>query len=224
MNDCFSLVNILEFCWSIHFHSNSQSFQDQCLTVLFKIYLNNNWTVGQSYHGPTLLYWRLSDFKMWIWNPPQIECSNLGRGHPDCNQYFTGQSGTVQSYNWPTIQLDSKTHNICIRRELGKTIKLKDILSYNYILVEFTKFVFISADFALNNWQQSTETCRRTRHLKFVSFLLPQILPFSSHFLGYCGIQYSAYSATTPDSFVLDVGIAITSNNVSSNGFFNHAL
>ena len=33
-------------------------------------------------------------------------------------------------------------------------------------------------------------------------------------FLGYCGIQYQAYSATSPDSFVLD-DTAITSVNVS---------
>ena len=180
--------------------------------------------MGQSFCRPTLLYWRLSDFKRWIWNPPQIECTNLGRGHPDCNQYFTGQSGTVTSYNWPSIQLVSKTHNICIRHELGKTLQLKGLLSYNYKNVEFTKFVFISADFALNYLQQSTKTCRRTRHLKFVSFLLHQILQLFSYFLGYCGIQYSAYSATTPDSFILDVGISITSSNVSSNGFFNRAL
>ena len=59
----------------------------------------------------------------------QIECSSLARGDPDCNQYITGQSGTVTSYNWPNIQLDEKTHNICIRRELGETIKLKGLLS-----------------------------------------------------------------------------------------------
>jgi len=75
----------------------------------------------------------------WKAKVSQIECSSLARGNPDCNQYITGASGTVNSYNWPTIQLSSKTHNICIRRELG-----------------------------------------------------------------YCGIQYNAYSATNPDSFILD--------------------
>jgi len=104
---------------------------------------------GRSTTATTLTFTTASTSGItWRAKVTQIECTNLGRGHPDCNQYFTGASGTVQSYNWPTIQLDSKTHNICIRRELG-----------------------------------------------------------------YCGIQYSAYSATTPDSFVLDVGIAITANN-----------
>jgi len=78
----------------------------------------------------------------------QIECSSLSRGDPDCNQYITGLSGTVNSYNWPTIMLSSKTANICIRRELG-----------------------------------------------------------------YCGIQYNAYAATNPDSFLLDDGVTATAVN-----------
>ena len=56
----------------------------------------------------------------WKTKITQIECENLSRADPDCNQYITGLSGTVQSYNWPSIQLQSKTHNICIRRESGK--------------------------------------------------------------------------------------------------------
>ena len=39
-------------------------------------------------------------------------------------------------------------------------------------------------------------------------------------FPGYCGIQYNAYSATSPDSFVLD-DVTITSVNVSCNTFLN---
>ena len=43
---------------------------------------------------------------------------------------------------------------------------------------------------------------------------------------GYCGIQYSAYSATNPDSFALDDGggdgVTITASNVSYNLFLNH--
>ena len=52
-------------------------------------------------------------------------------------------------------------------------------------------------------------------------FILHQILQFYPYFLGYCGIQYQAYAATSPDSYILDAGITITSVNVSSNGFFN---
>ena len=39
-------------------------------------------------------------------------------------------------------------------------------------------------------------------------------------FSGYCGIQYNAYSATNPDSFVLD-DVTTTSVNVSCNTFLN---
>ena len=42
------------------------------------------------------------------------------------------------SYNWPNIQLVSKTHNICIRRELGKTFYHKTIEMWNS-----AKFAFI---------------------------------------------------------------------------------
>jgi len=43
----------------------------------------------------------------------------LARAYPGCNQFFTGLSGTFHSYNWPTVQLQSKRHNICLRKELG---------------------------------------------------------------------------------------------------------
>jgi hypothetical protein len=49
-----------------------------------------------------------------------VDHPSLARAYPDCNQYLTGQSGIATSYNWPSIQLSSKAHNICIRRELGK--------------------------------------------------------------------------------------------------------
>merc|ERR1711935_606862 len=49
----------------------------------------------------------------------QIECSSTSRADPDCNQWITGTSGTIESYNWPTIQLQAKSHNTCIRREAG---------------------------------------------------------------------------------------------------------
>merc|ERR1712165_205550 len=55
----------------------------------------------------------------WKVKVSQIECSSLARAYPDCNQYFTGVSGNVNSYNWPTVQLQSKSHNICIRKEAG---------------------------------------------------------------------------------------------------------
>merc|ERR1711956_113865 len=108
---------------------------------------------GRSTTSTTLTFTTASTSGItWKAKVTQIECSSLARADPDCNQWFTGISGTVQSYNWPTIQLTSKTHNICIRREAG-----------------------------------------------------------------YCAIQYQAYSATSPDSFVLD-DLAITAANGVAQG------
>jgi len=103
---------------------------------------------GRSTTATTLTFTTASTSGItWKARVSQIECSSLARAYPDCNQYLTGASGIAYSYNWPSIQLSSKAHNICIRRELG-----------------------------------------------------------------YCGIQYSAYSATSPDAFILD-DITITANN-----------
>ena len=49
-----------------------------------------------------------------------LDCDHaFSRAYPDCNQFYTGVSGNVLSYNWPTVQLQSKMHNICIRKEAG---------------------------------------------------------------------------------------------------------
>merc|ERR1712008_359216 len=75
---------------------------------------------GRSTTSTTLTFTTASTSGItWKAKVTQIECSSLARADPDCNQWFTGISGTVQSYYWPSIQLTSKTHNICIRREAG---------------------------------------------------------------------------------------------------------
>merc|ERR1719491_21145 len=103
---------------------------------------------GRASTGTTLTFTTASTSGItWKAKVTQIECHSLARADPDCNQWITGLSGTVQSYNWPSIQLTAKTSNICIRRESG-----------------------------------------------------------------YCGIQYQAYSATSPDSFILTI-TAITAVN-----------
>jgi len=55
----------------------------------------------------------------WKTKITQIECSNLARAPEGCNQYFTGVSGTFQSYNYPTLQLTNRIYSYCIRREAG---------------------------------------------------------------------------------------------------------
>ena len=80
---------------------------------------------GRSTTATTLTFTTASTSGItWKAKVSQIECSSTSRGDPDCNQYITGASGTVNSYNWPTVQLASKTANICIRRELGKYFSL----------------------------------------------------------------------------------------------------
>jgi len=55
----------------------------------------------------------------WKMKVSQIECHSLARANPDCNQWFTGISGVVQSYNWPNVMLQARHFNTCIRREKG---------------------------------------------------------------------------------------------------------
>ena len=55
----------------------------------------------------------------WKIKVSQIECSNLARAYPDCDQFVTGASGTISSYNWPNVQLRAKDYQYCIRREQG---------------------------------------------------------------------------------------------------------
>ena len=55
----------------------------------------------------------------WKIKVSQIECYSTSRAYPDCDQFFTGISGTVASYNWPNVQLQNTDMNICIRREEG---------------------------------------------------------------------------------------------------------
>ena len=57
----------------------------------------------------------------WKIKVSQIECSSTSRGYPDCDQFFTGISGQVASFNWPNVQLQSKDYTYCIRREQGIT-------------------------------------------------------------------------------------------------------
>ncbi len=51
----------------------------------------------------------------------------VSRAPTDCLQYFTGSTGTFQSYNYQSgsasnAMLQSQTYTICIRKELGKHV------------------------------------------------------------------------------------------------------
>jgi len=55
----------------------------------------------------------------WNIKVSQIECTSHAKAPIDCNQYLTGVSGTITSYNWPQFQLQSTNVLYCIRREDG---------------------------------------------------------------------------------------------------------
>ena len=55
----------------------------------------------------------------WKIKVSQIECSSYARAYLDCDQFITGVSGTISSYNWPNVQLRAKDYQHCIRREQG---------------------------------------------------------------------------------------------------------
>jgi len=90
---------------------------------------------------PTTLTFTIATGGTWKIKVTQIECSNLARANPDCNQWFTGLSGTFQSYNWPTVPLQSKTHSYCFRQELG------------YCGIDFNQFLPLTSpdSFAIDN-------------------------------------------------------------------------
>ena len=60
----------------------------------------------------------------WKIKISQIECSSTSRAYPDCDQYVTGATGTISSYNWANVQLQAKDYQHCIRREEGIKIFL----------------------------------------------------------------------------------------------------
>lgn len=49
----------------------------------------------------------------------QIECFSLSLPPQDCAQYFTGISGTFNSYNYPTTMLALADYGTCFRKERG---------------------------------------------------------------------------------------------------------
>ena len=64
-----------------------------CLALsFFLVYVEQ----GRSTTATTLTFTTASTSGItWKAKVSQIECSSLSRGDPDCNQYITGKSGTV---------------------------------------------------------------------------------------------------------------------------------
>lgn len=49
----------------------------------------------------------------------QIECSNLSRPPAGCTQYFTGTTGTVESFNFGNTMQGGLFYTTCVRQEAG---------------------------------------------------------------------------------------------------------
>ena len=75
----------------------------------------------------------------------QIECSSLSRAKPDCDQWITGVSGQVTSYNWANVQLQNKDYTYCIRRELG--------MYTCTVIIWFDKYLNMQIDFHKHFWK-----------------------------------------------------------------------
>ena len=85
------------------------------INFFFSVYFEN----ARSTTTSTLTF-TIATGGTWKVKVSQIECSSTSRPYPDCDQFMTGISGTVNSYNWSNVQLKAKDYNICIRREEGK--------------------------------------------------------------------------------------------------------
>lgn len=58
--------------------------------------------------------------RTWRIKVTMLECGNRARAPDGCTQYFTGVSGTVQSYNFADeVMLQDLDYANCIRRERG---------------------------------------------------------------------------------------------------------
>ena len=60
-----------------------------------------------------------STVAQWRIKVSQIECHSISKAPNDCLQYYTGVSGSITSFNYPTILLEDMIYTICIRQEHG---------------------------------------------------------------------------------------------------------
>jgi len=68
----------------------------------------------------TITYGSTTTAKTWNVLLRQISCTATWKAPTDCVQYFTGATGTIQSYNFAGAQLlNSMYYNNCIRTEAG---------------------------------------------------------------------------------------------------------
>jgi len=94
---------------------SSQNPQDLCGTLTgLHLYLEN----ARSTSTSTLTF-TIATGGTWKIKVSQVECSSTSRAYPDCDQFLTGISGQIVSFNWPNVQLKAKDYTYCVRREQG---------------------------------------------------------------------------------------------------------
>ena len=94
---------------------SSRDYQDLCGTLSGQhVY----YETARSTSSQTLSF-TIATGGTWRIKVSQIECWSTSKPPTDCYQYFTGDSGNVQSLNWPTVALDHLDYSICIRQESG---------------------------------------------------------------------------------------------------------
>ena len=95
--------------------SSSRVYQDLCGTLTGQhVY----YETARSTSSQTLSF-TIATGGTWRIKVSQIECWSTAKPPTDCYQYFTGDSGNVQSLNWPTVALDHLDYSICVRQESG---------------------------------------------------------------------------------------------------------
>jgi len=99
--------------------SNSNGLQNLCGTLTGQhVYLEQ----ARSVTASTLTFTIATTTTGAKWNMKvsMIECSSKSRAPHDCQQYLTGASGLLQSYNWlGGQQITGSDYTSCIRRENG---------------------------------------------------------------------------------------------------------
>merc|ERR1711981_1433880 len=168
----------------------------------------------------TTLAFTIATGGTWKIKVSQIECYNLNRGIPDCDQYLTGISGQVKSYNWPYIQLRNKDWTYCIRREEG------------YCGIHYTQALpHTSPDsFALDD-AGTTVSLNGVGRLATTSqgYIAIPNAPYCSTFSGGIFAERSTNTQTTPSAVGVDghlfridhvgIGVADAATGTLENGF-----
>ena len=94
---------------------SSRDYQDLCGTLSGQhVY----YETARSTSSQTLSF-TIATGGTWRIKVSQIECWSTSKPPTDCYQYFTGDSGNVQSLNWPTVALEFLDYSICVRQEAG---------------------------------------------------------------------------------------------------------